>query len=266
MNPPQRAPAAAPAPAPFSPTAFERHTRVSVRARRWLRLHVFLISALTLTVCALVSHTLMRLGVAQLGLRFVLALLLGYGAYLGLLYLWGRWLLSHDESSADVPDVFSNHGGSSGRPSAREASFEAGGGGDFGGGGASASFDGDFAADAVSGTVEALGSADEGIVVVVPLALAVGAAVLLASGLGFVVFSLFGVDVMLGVVVEIAFASVGAALAYKARREGWLLYALRRTAWPMAGVLVGGLLLGLAVAHWFPAAASLPQALRMLFA
>ena len=118
----------------------------------------------------------------------------------------------------------------------------------------------------MSGTVEALGSADEGIVVVVPLALAVGAAVLLGTGLGFVVFGLFGVEVLLGVVVEIAFASVGGALAYKARREGWLVYALRRTAWPMAGVLVCALLLGLAMQHWLPAAATLPQALRMLWA
>lgn len=243
-----------------SPLSFEHQTRADMRARRWLRLHVFIVSVVTLLACAAFSHVLMRLGVAHLGARFVLSLTLAYAVYLGLLYLWGRWLLSRDEGSLDVPDAGSGNGSGGARP------FESGGGGDFGGGGASASFDGNPAADVVSGTVEALGSADEGIVVVVPLALAVGAAVLLGTGLGFVVFGLFGVEVLLGVVVEIAFASVGGALAYKARREGWLLYALRRTAWPMAGVLVGALLLGLALRHWLPAAATLPQALRMLFA
>lgn len=250
-----------------SPLSFEHQTRADVRARRWLRLHVFLVSVVTLLACAAFSHVLMRLGVAHLGVRFVVSLTLAYAVYLGLLYLWGRWLLSRDEGSADAPDVGSGSGSGSGSSNGNAGTrpFESGGGGDFGGGGASASFDGGPAADAVSGTFEALGSADEGIVVVVPLALAVGAAVLLGTGLGFVVFSLFGVEVLLGVVVEIAFASVGGALAYKARREGWLLYALRRTAWPMAGVLVSAMLLGLALQHWLPAAASLPQALRMLW-
>ena len=47
----------------------------------------------------------MRLGVAHLGARFVLSLTGAYALYLGLLYLWGRWLLSRDEGSLDVPDV-----------------------------------------------------------------------------------------------------------------------------------------------------------------
>ena len=246
------------------PLAFEHQTRADVRARRWLRLHVFLVSMLTLLSCAALSHVLMRVGVAHLGARFVLSLTGAYAVYLGLLYLWGRWLLSRDEGSFDVPDMGSGTGSSNSSASARP--FESGGGGDFGGGGAGASFDGGPAADALSGTVDVLGSADEGIVVVVPLALAVGAAVLLGTGLGFVVFGLFGVEVLLGVVVEIAFASVGGALAYKARREGWLLYALRRTVWPMAAVLVCALLLGLAMQRWLPDAATLPQALRMLWA
>lgn len=248
----------------YGPRTFEHQTRADVRARRWLRLHVFLVGMLTLLSCAALSYLLMRLGMAHMGARFVLSLAGAYAVYLGLLYLWGRWLLSHDEGSFDVPDMGSGPGSSNDTASA--CSFESGSGGDFGGGGAGASFDGDSAADALSGTVEALGCADEGAVVVVPLALAVGAAVLLGAGLGFVVFGLFGVEVLLGVVVEIAFASVGGALAYKARREGWLMYALRRTVWPMAAALVCALLLGLAMQRWLPAAATLPQALRMLWA
>jgi hypothetical protein len=244
---------------------FEERTRADVRERRWLRLHVFLIGLLTLAACGLLSLLWMRLGVAHLGARFVLSLLGAYGVYLGLLYLWGRWLLSRDEGSADgfdlpIEDVADGMG----------HVIRSGGGGDFGGGGASGSFDlgleGSSTAEAaVSGAAEVLGGADEGAVVAVPIALVVGAAVLLAVGLGFVVFGLFGVEIVLGVVVEIAFASVGGALAYKARREGWLMFAIRRTLLPMAGVLVCALLLGWALQTWLPQAATLPQALRLLF-
>jgi hypothetical protein len=50
---------------------------------------------------------------------------------------------------------------------------------------------------------------------------------------------LFGVEVLIGVAVEIAFASAGGALALKAQREGWLGHAVRRTLGPMASQLAG---------------------------
>ena len=98
----------------------------------------------------------------------------------------------------------------------------------------------------------------------VPLAVVFGVAALIAGALGVAVFGLFGVEVLLGVAVEIAFASAGGALAYRARREGWLSHALTRTAWPMAVLLMLVALLGGVIDFWLPGADSLPQAVRLL--
>jgi hypothetical protein len=100
--------------------------------------------------------------------------------------------------------------------------------------------------------------------VLVPLALAIGVALALATALGFAVFGLFGVEVLMGVAVEISFASVGGALALKAQREGWLGHAMRRTLGPMAVVMALTVLTDLAIGHWLPEARTLPQALGRL--
>ena len=111
----------------------------------------------------------------------------------------------------------------------------------------------------------ALDAADEGAVVVVPLLLVIGVAAALAAGLGLLVFGLFGVEVLLGVAVEIAFASVGGALAWRAQREGWLTHALRRTLWPMAWLSAVTAAVGWALHLWLPQAHTLPQAWRLLW-
>lgn len=101
-----------------------------------------------------------------------------------------------------------------------------------------------------SAAAETVGSADEGAVVLVPVALVIGVAVALATVLGFAVFGLFGVEVLIGVAVEIAFASAGGALALKTQREGWLGHAVRRTIGPMPVALAITVLTGLAIGHW----------------
>lgn len=235
---------------------FENHLRADLRERRWVRVHVACIGLVTFAVLWGLSHALLRAGVESMALRHGAALVGAYGVYLGLLWLWARWLLSRHE--ADVPDVggLEGPGGGAGG-SARGPDFQSGGGG------ASGNFDG---SEVASTAAEVVGGADEGAIVLVPLALVVGAAVLLGAALGFAVFGLFGVEVLLGVAVEIAFASAGGALAFKARREGWLGHALRRTFVPMVVVLAATLATGLALAHWLPQAGTLPQALRMLVA
>lgn len=263
---------------------FEHGIRADLRHRRWIRVHVFLIGIVTFGALWGLSHTLMAAGIEAMALRHGVALVGAYVIYLGLLWLWCRWLLSRDEGSLDMADPgFDLHSSSSSRGAepAEVVAFRSGGGGDFGGGGASASFDApdgvaetlSAAADAggsamgkvASTAAEAVGSADEGAVVLLPLALAIGVAVALASALGFAVFGLFGVEVLMGVAVEIAFASAGGALALKAQREGWLHHAVRRTAGPMAIVLAATVLTALAIGHWLPEAKTLPQALERLF-
>ena len=153
------------------------------------------------------------------------------------------------------------------RSSGESPVFQSGCGGDFAGGGSSGSWlpeEGGSAGEAASGALEALSSADEGAIVAIPLVVLVGVALLLASALGFVVFGLFGIEILLGVAVEIAFASTGGALALKARREGWMEHAVRRTIGPMAAVLVASVAASLLLGSWMPEAQTLPEALRQL--
>lgn len=246
---------------------FERHLRADLRQRRWLRLHSLLLGSVCFLACWAISAALMRAGVDSLAVRWTLALAGGYLVFLALLWLWCRWLLSRDQADGDpsldgVLDAIP-----SGRGSA-PPDLHAGGGGDFGGAGASGSFDAGDAAegagDAAMGVLEAAASADEGIVVAVPLAIVVGVAALIAGALGVAVFGLFGIEVLLGVAVEIAFASAGGALAFRARREGWLAHAGRRTGPSLLALLVLVAVLGAAIDHWLPQANSLPQAVRLL--
>lgn len=150
--------------------------------------------------------------------------------------------------------------------------MQSGGGGDFGGAGGGGSFEvpevpaavSDGAGEAVGGALEIAGAADEGAIVLIPVALVIALALALGTVLGFAVFGLFGVEVLLAVAVEIALASVGGALAYKAGAEGWLNGAWQRTFWPAVATLACVVVLGAAIDHWLPEAQSLPHALRLL--
>lgn len=256
--------------------------RTDLRRRRWLRLHALLIGLATLLLTWAISHALMAAGLAHIGLRLGLAMVGGYLVYLGLLRLWCRWLLSRDTVVPDGGGMGMGDGGSAGGDCAQPPAFEPGGGGDFGGGGAQASFgwgaDADLpamsdAAPGWDGAAEAAGriaeggmsaaDADEGALVVVPLALLVAAAVLVGAVLSAAVFGLFGVEILLGVAVEIALASAGTVLAHKAQAEGWLLFALRRTFRPFLVCLAGVVLLGTLVDLWLPQARSLPHAVQL---
>lgn len=226
---------------------FERQVRADLQRRRWLRIHSFLLGLLCFLACWAISAALMRAGVAGLALRWSLALAGGYLIFLGLLWLWCRWLLSRGEADGDWP------------LDAADAAFSG-----RGGGGVECGDSGLEMGDLAEGALNAAGAADEGAAVVVPLAVVIGIAVLIATGLSVAVFGLFGVEVLLGVAVEIAFAAAGGALAFRARREGWLLHATGRTWRPMLALIVVAALLGAVIDHWLPQAGSLPQAIRLL--
>lgn len=207
----------------------------------------------------------MQAGLERLSVRWALALTGTYLLYLLALRVWCRWLLSRDNGDLELPldamDGLSSSNGSFG-----DSSLSSGAGGDFAGGGASGSFDGGAGipdvGEVAQGALEVAAGADEGAVVVVPLAVVVLVAALIAGGIGFAVFGLFGIDVLLGVAVEIAFAAAGGAVAFRAGREGWLQHAASRTAGPLLGILLIGVALGVVIDHWLPQVNSLPQAIR----
>ncbi|MGD9831343.1 MAG: hypothetical protein AB7U92_01190 [Piscinibacter sp.] len=227
---------------------FERRVRADLQRRRWLRVHSFLLGLLCFLACWAISAGLLRAGMTSLALRWSLALAGGYLVFLGLLWLWCRWLLSRGEVDGDWP----LEGADALLPSRR------------GGGGVECGDSGLEAGDLAEGALEVAGAADEGALVAVPLLVVLGIAALIASGLSMAVFGLFGVEVLLGVAVEIAFAAAGGALAFRARREGWLLHATGRTWRPMLALIVVAALLGAVIDHWLPQAGSLPQAIRLL--
>ncbi|WP_246099363.1 hypothetical protein [Methylibium rhizosphaerae] len=233
-------------------------TRRDLRQRYWLRVHVFTIAALSLLALWLFSHSLMLLGVDSLAVRYGISLPLAYGWYLLLLRLWAEMLVRRDApwDGLDVP-VPDGAGAPAGGPS-----FGSGGGGDFGGGGADASFDAPDALPEAAGSL--LDGADEGALVLVPLAVLVGAVLLLAGLLGAGVFMVFGVEVLLGVAVEVALAAVAGSFAYRGLAEGWLFAALRHTWRGAAAALVLAVALGAAIDHWLPQARSFPHAVRLI--
>lgn len=257
----------------MTPTRLALQVRADLRARRWLRWHCSLIGGLTLLGAWATSHLLMRSGVDALAWRYGASFVVAYAMLLALMYLWARWLLSRDEGHADALQF--DGGGSSGiadSPPADLSAIKSGGGGDFGGAGGGGSFDmpdladgvAEGAAEATGSALEAVGAADEGAIILVPLALIVAVALALGTMLGFVVFGLFGVEVLLGVAVELAIASAAGALAYKAGAEGWLAATWRRTRWAAAITLLTVTALGASLDHWMPEARSLPHAVRLL--
>jgi len=254
----------------MTPQRFAQQVRADLRARRWLRWHCSLIGLFTLLAGWACSHTLMRLGTDALWLRYGASFAVAYGVLMLLLYLWSRWLLSRDE--ADWLQVDGGGSGGGSRSGVHDPSMNSGGGGDFGGAGGGGSFDApdlpaavtDSAGEAAGGVLEIAGAADEGAIVLIPVALLIGIALALGTMLGFAVFGLFGVEVLLAVAVEIAVASVGGAIAYKAGAEGWLTAAWRRTFWPALAALACVVVLGAAIDHWLPEARSLPHAVRLL--
>jgi len=214
-------------------------TRRWLQTRRWLRLHVGLIALCCLGCLWLSGALLRRAGVDALSLRFGLSLAISYAVYLGLLRLWAAYLLSREDADlADAAELGSD---------VADMGARAGGG----------AFD---ALDLASG-------ADEGALLMLPIAALVAMTLALAALLGTGITLLFGVEVLLAVSVEVALAAFAAGLAWRHQRQfdrgGWLRCALRHTWAGALAFLVAGISLGAALDRWMPEAQSLPHAVKL---
>lgn len=220
------------------------------------RIQMSLIVGLTGAAGLLFSFVLLQLGVTSMALRYPLALLLAYGVFLLLLWLWLR---TQAEDYVDIPDLSGLVPGGSGDCA---PAFE-GGGGQFGGGGASGSFDGpaSFApiesdASPLSEAAGAVGDADE---LTIPL-------IVIAFALGLALASLYVVYAAPMLFAELL---VDGALSYALYRRikaadspHWLESAVRRTALPFVLTSVFVSATGAAMAAWAPGAQSIGQVMQ----
>lgn len=224
------------------------------------RIQMALLVALTGGCGLLASFTMLQLGVDSMALRYPLALAV---AYLFFLFLVWLWLRTNAEDYLDAPDVtglIPRPGKPSGMPE-----FKGGGGGNFGGGGASGSFDGSAARleDAGSSPLHAIGEtvgsaadADELVIPLVAIALAIGIAVA----------SLYVVYIAPVLFAEVL---VDGALSYvlfrrlrDQDRQHWLSSAFRRTALPFAATAIFLVAVGAAMAAYAPGAKSVGQVMK----
>lgn len=242
------------------PLRFTR-SHLILRLRRRLEQEAFprfqmgLIVGLTGAAGLLFSFLLLDAGMTSMALRYPLALLAAYGVFLVLLWLWLR---TKAEDYVDIPDLSGPAPGGSGdcAPAFGE------GGGHFGGGGASGTFDApaSFApAESDSPLAEAasaVGDADE---LAIPL-------IVLAFALGLALASLYVVYIAPMLFAELL---VDGALSYALYRRirgadspHWLASAVRRTALPF--LLTGGFVAaaGVAMAAYAPGAHSIGQVIQ----
>lgn len=247
------------------PRIFIRSLAV-LRARRQLeaqsypRLQMTLMAGLTGAFGLVSSFLLLHLGgVESMTLRYPLALVCAYLMFLFLIWLWLR---TQAQDYLELPDL---SGSSSNAGHCRVSeSMHSGGGGDFGGGGASGSFDGSSAdmseatgsvfnvSDSVSSAVDA----DE---LAIPLM-----AVVLAVGLAFA--SLYVIYIAPALLAEVLVDGAFSYALYRYVRghdpEHWLATAVRRTVVPFIATGIFLMAMGAAMSAYVPGAHSIGEVVR----
>jgi hypothetical protein len=236
--------------------------RVKARLMResFPRMQMALIVAITGGFGLLASFTLLQLGVSAMAIRYPLALSFAYLLFLFLIWLWLR---TNAGDYTDVPDL--SDIARSTRSSECSPGIRSEGGGDFGGGGASGSFDGPGdgtdapvssvatdASDAVGAVVEA----EEFAIPLIALALAFGIALA----------SLYVIYIAPAVFAEVL---VDGALSYALFRHlrgqdprHWLASAVRHTAGPFAATAIFLIVVGAAMGAYAPGAKSVGQVIE----
>lgn len=238
-----------------------RRIETRLLADSFPRLQMMLLVALTGGFGLLASFSMLRFGLDSMAVRYPLALGASYLFFLFLLWLWLRTKAS---DYLDAPDL-SGLVRSASQPGS-SVDFASGGGGDFGGGGASGAFDAPVAdlggaADAPMKAVgEAVGSIGDAEELAIPL-VAVGIAAAFAVGLA--VAALYAVYI-----APILFAEllVDGALSYALfrhlraeERPMWLASAIRHTLMPFAVTAISLAVIGAAMSAYAPEAKSIGQ-------
>lgn len=222
-----------------------------IEARSNPRFALFFIIFLAGVSGFVTSVSLLQMGLTHMGIRYPLALLVAYLVFLFLLWLW----LRTREDPSDIADLPLQSGGSGGS-SCSEANIPIlrPGGGNFGGGGASADFgSGDVAGTVVKSKAEIAEGATETVIAAA------------GEGCGVVVLVFVGIAAISAVLVwilsmapiflaEIVLDAILIATLYKRLRKVdgayWLQAMVRRTRFSfLVAVCIAGI--GGTVLHWY---------------
>ena len=233
--------------------------RHQLEQQSYPRLQMGLIVALTGICGLLCSFVLLRVGMDSMAWRYPLALL---GAYASFLFLLWLWLRTQADDYRDLPDLTDLVSTRSCDHSAMP--LRSGGGGDFGGAGASGSFDASgTAALAESEPLKSIGDAagssidaDEMTIPIVALVLTIGLAIA----------SLYVVYIAPMLFAELLFDGALSYTLYRHLRAGdrthWLTTAFRRTALPFGLTAVFLVVVGAAMAAYAPGARSIGEVMN----
>jgi hypothetical protein len=210
-----------------------------------------LLVALTGGIGFVFSALLLKVGVETIWLRYALAVIAAYAAFLGLLWLWLRTRARDYVDAPGVPD-----GPVSSGKNASELDV-VGDGGEFGGGGASGTFETSSAeaVDVPDAIGDAIGSADEAAIPVAALLIA------LAIALSSLWLVYLAPTLLAELVLDVALA---AGLYRRLRHvdaRHWLETAVRRTVLPFTLTMFAVIALGAWIEHAYPGARSIGDVL-----
>lgn len=240
---------------PDSRSALLARLKRRIESESWPRLQMTAIVALTAGAGLAASFALLQAGIDSMALRYPLALVCAYLFFLSLLWVWLR---TRDRNHGDPPDLSECVSGdfSAATPFCGE-------GGQFGGGGASGSFDGTpgpalVEPDVLPSVVRQAGSAVDADELAIPL-------VVLALLLGMALASIYIVYLAPVLFAELLLDGVLACSLYRHLRADdrphWLATACRRTVVPFALTALFLCLTGFALTACAPEARTVGEAI-----
>jgi len=219
------------------------------------RLQMFLLVALTGAAGFIASYSLLHAGLAEMWSRYLASFAIAYLVFLALLWLWLRTRADDYVDLADLPGS---------PPSSSGSGNYSGLDGEFGGGGASGSYE-EVLSDmpAIGGTDslgETLGSAAEAEELAIPLIVLALIGTLLLSFFYMIYSVIYSAPILFA---ELAVDGLLSASLYhrlrKTESSHWLKTALRRTAWPFALTAAIVSACGWGMSHYAPEAHSIGE-------
>ena len=223
------------------------------------RLQMGLIVALTGAFGLVCSVALLHAGVGSMAMRYPFALALAYLFFLFLLWLWLRTAADDYANGLDLVQALPDQ-----IPTGLTMPFRSGGGGDFGGAGASGSFDEASSLElSQSNSLNSFSDAAGGVAEAEEFAIPLLAIVL---ALGLALASLYVVYIAPVLFAELLLDGILSYSLYRHLRatdaQHWLSTAVRRTLLPFSLTAVFLALVGAAMAIYAPGAHSIGEVAR----